>query len=448
MNVSVRTTSSAASGGQGRLGPDDALFVAMEHVVGLPVVNQIVWLAGPDVDEGHLAGVAGRLRTGRLSRLVVRSGTPARDRWRFSPEAGRYRYMPQVVPAAGHGAWAHDRLDEPLDSAAGPGWRLTAAPTDDGRTLVSLTFAHAVGDGGAVLAAIDDAVRGVSVDVAGPRATVLDEVRDAASSIAAAVVAGIALAASGQDADADASSPEPSGRPDGCGPDGVAPIPSVAVTVDASAFHTHAAEFGGTANSLLVALVLSVLHRSGRVGDGAEVPVSLPMSTRTAGDLRANATSAATARIGVDALGALDLTGIRQRCRQAFAGREAAPDRVAQTAVLAQVLPDAVVRGLARGMTLPLCLASNLGRLPESFATLGGSEPAPVAMRSVTTAAARDRLVELGGGVSAWLAESGDTVTLSFTSLDPVHTPDSDRLLADVLWELGRRGLAAEPWLH
>ncbi|ROZ83337.1 hypothetical protein EEB19_26240, partial [Gordonia sp. OPL2] len=188
-----------------RLTPDDDLFVRMEHALGLPVVNQCVWHLGRDVEPAALAILVRRLRRGRLSRLVRRSPMPTRDRWVHTPAAGRYSFCTDVISADDTLAWMQGCAELPLDSVRGPSWRMHAARAADGGLLVSLTVAHVVGDGGAILTAVDEAVRDdIPASPARPTpsvaARVVDDMRDSASLLRDASAAAVRTARAGRDA--------------------------------------------------------------------------------------------------------------------------------------------------------------------------------------------------------------------------------------------------------
>ncbi|QRY61724.1 hypothetical protein JVX90_15095 [Gordonia sp. PDNC005] len=421
----------------GRLTADDNLFLVMERVVDLPVVNQVVWRLGSDVDADLVNRLGEGLRAGRLSRLAVRTAGPTRDLWRSTPAAGVVATSELPVRPGGEGDWARTQLAAPIDSVAGPSWRLTAAPTSDGQTLVSLVFSHVVADGGAILAAVDEAVRGCSrpLDVDGGRP------------IADALSLGRAAASAVRELFRNRA-PSAAREPRQAADDAPFTCPTIAVTVDSAVFDATALEANGTPNTLFVALVLGVLERSGRVATGDDVKINLPVSTRgDDDDLRSNASSAATAEVTVSADRYDDLSELRASCKEAYVRRERDVDPFVSTVVVAQALPDAVVRRLAAGAGTPLCLASALGDLPPSFATLGGATTGPVAMRSTTVGASAAQLASAGGGVSAWSSRTPGVVTLCFAGLDPVATPDRRRLTDLVLGELERWDLYAQVWL-
>ena len=65
-----------------RLTYDDDLFLRMECVLGVPVVNQIVWRFDSAVPLDALESMWQLLATGPLDRSVRRSAVPgARDGW-------------------------------------------------------------------------------------------------------------------------------------------------------------------------------------------------------------------------------------------------------------------------------------------------------------------------------------------------------------------------------
>ncbi|MDH2456733.1 hypothetical protein QDW14_09680 [Corynebacterium bovis] len=546
------TTASAPPAGTGgardgritRLTSDDALFVVMERVLGVPVTNQLIWrLPAPQedaagdsagdpasddhatgagsaagagdrdrhgarrVDDAAVAELGAALRRGRLARLVRRSHGPTRDRWVYDAGAGLVRTGLPTVPAGGEGQWIRDQLRLRLDSVAGPAWALTTAPTADGGRLVSLSFSHVIADGRGAVTAVVEALTGREAEAAlpaGPGPTVAASLRDAASLVGDAAVSAVRLvrsslragrggtgeggAAEGGAAEggateggaaevaphtaAPSSVPAAAGAADDTAADASTPrtdspaahpglLPTIAVEVDGPRFAAAAAAAGGTTNTLFAAVTLGVLAASGRVADGATVPVSLPVSLRGDHDLRANATSGATAHVVVSPDRYTDLTPIRAASKAGFrritAGEFSAVDAMTR---IAQALPDGVVRRLAGTASTPLCLASNLGVVDPLFASLGGPDQGRTAIRSVSVPdGAADRDADGGdgpaadgdllrsGGISAWATLAGTRLSLCFTALDTSLIPDEDRLTALVSAELDRWDVTATRWL-
>lgn len=441
-----------------RLTADDHLFVVMEQVTGMPVLPQVIWricASGAVLD--HVADVGRHLRAGRLSRLVTRTRGPVRDRWTFTPEAGRVHVERDPLAPDAVTGWLDDRLTTGIDSVHGPAWELCARPTTDGHVLVSLVRSHVVADGAALISAVTEAVTGTQ-HAAGSRRAPGDTLRDALSLTRSAGCAAAGLLRGGSGA-----APAASGAPVEAVGDGPAVVPTVAVRVDAARFDEIAAAVDGTSNTLFQAVTLGVLAGSGRVREGDAVPIAVPMSVRGAGpadpadsgaDLRANATTGATVHTTVDPGRYRDLRPLREAAKVAYRqvgdrAEHGELDRVAAMAQLAQVLPDAVVRRAAAGSTTPLCLASNLGEPGAAFTRLGlGPESTvasdltcDVALRSVIRADSARELAARRGGVSAWAVRNGGTLSLSFTSLDPAHVRDAEHLLELVAGELDRWGL-------
>ena len=203
---------------------------------------------------------------------------------------------------------------------------------------------------------------------------------------------------------------------------------------------------------LVTTLVLSaLLVEAGRVRPGATVRVGLPVDTRGQDDHRSNATTGVSIQVPVgdpDSGPAVDLAEVRRLSREAFVavseGRRSDPTEPLRP--LLQLLPAALTRRVAARSSAPLCLASNLGRLPATFGAPFGTEASAVVMRSVTQGADADALRERGGGISSWWSEVSGSTTLSLAGLDPDAWPDDATLLRDAVTVLGRWGIDAQPW--
>lgn len=456
-----------------RLTYDDDLFLRMECVLGVPVVNQIVWRFTEFVPLEELEAMRSRLAEGPIHRTVRRSRVPgARDVW-----------VPGSVPAdpLKFGApIARDGIDEwierqalvRLDPIQGPAWRLSATPVQDGGMVVSLVGSHVVGDGGALTSAAAAAATGRSGpdDFVGPAPTsssrwpAVADMADSAGRVAAAAT-GLARAA-GRSASGAVRRTTRSGAGASAGANAgtvaevrdrphlmLAPaegqwIPStVVVDCPAPEWSRAAANNGGSSNSLLVAVVLGVLVGSGRIGADDGVRVALPVSTRKSGDRRANATSGVSIHLD-GANHHDDLTAIRVRSKEAFRA-QGDPNSVSTfdlTKPVMQLLPDAVVAKLAASGTAPLCLCSNLGSRGAALRTIGGVDAAAVAMRSITQNTGLDLLRRTKGGVSAWWNESGEVATLCITGLDPDRFPSKTALRALVEAEFRRWQLTPRFW--
>ncbi|GAA3032921.1 hypothetical protein GCM10010528_12550 [Gordonia defluvii] len=437
--------------GPDRLTPDDNLFVRMDRALGLPTAVQAVWLLDGHVDRAHLDTLVERLGRGRLSRLVARHRLPCRDSWVYTEKAGDYHFDPDPVEPADITGWADAQLRAPLDIVNGPAWRVaiaTSAPGDT--TLVSFTRSHVTGDGTAGVAAIVEAVRGEAFEPNLTPAGTLSNLRDTAGLVWSAGRAAARLRHPRQP-----SGPVPPAAPVSrdMSSEYVAemlasaePNPSVGITIDAAAAVRVSESAGGTLNSLFTALMIGLLERSGRVRRGDLVPLAIPVAGRdAAGDRRANVTAGATAYIVVEDSRYDDLSAIRQACKEAFVRLDERPGGSAALVSAMQLLPDAVIGKLAANAPTPLCLASNIGRLPEEFRTLGTGLDATVLMRAGTVATPAE-FARRGGGVHGWFWIDGDVATWTAASADPVHVPTAAVLADLMMTELARWSLVGRPW--
>ncbi|MEO9326814.1 hypothetical protein [Gordonia aurantiaca] len=430
-----------------RLTADDDLFVKLDTILGMPVVMQTVWRFPGTVDVDALRGVAERMLTGRMSRLVGRHRGPGRAYWRYTPEAGSVTVAAEPIPAGGEEAWARAQTDLPLDVVTGPAWRFAVARVADGSAvLVSLTIAHVIADGGSGTLAVMEAVHDLKY-TPGTEPDLVDDAIDAADLLGSA--ASTAYRVWQESRTETPVTPERvTGTP---APDTdlatAQATPNVTVLVPANDFTAAAKARGGTDNSLFAALMVGLLERCGRVSKGDVMPLSLPVSTRTdPADRRANATSGARAYIEVSPSRYDDLTDIRVACKEAYERLAVRPGTVANRAVIMQALPQAAARRLAAQATNPLCLASNVGHVPDFFATLGTGVPADLAVRAVTAADDVTLLRDAKGGISGWLAINNGDVMFSVSSLDPVRIPDVAALRTLVTDELATWGLTGRSW--
>lgn len=454
-----------------RLTPDDDLFVRMEHALGLPAVNQCVWRLRPPAGAGNsevidVAGLhrlADGLSRGRMSRLVVRSRLPVRDRWVHSTRAGARHFDTEPIPAADILTWARTQCAYPLDTGQGPAWRLSAVPTDTGETIVSLVASHVIADGGAGLSAVVEALLEIPYHRRDVPSSLPDTLRDGATTLADAARAMVTLLRRDNTPTVPRPAPRPATAPDSdsAGPatkpsststpptataPTAAPTPTAIVSVAAADFDRVATTANGTANSLFIALVVGVLEATGRISTGDVVPVSLPVSTRTAHDRRANATTGVTAAVEVTDDRYADLAPIRAASKSAFAGLGSGPGPLELMSRAAQPLGDSIVGRLVADSTLPLCLASNLGELPATYASLGTAAVGHAAMRSLPVAASTEQLRRMDGGISGWCSRGAGQVTLSFAALDPDRVADDQALSALIVDELARWGLVGTSW--
>lgn len=442
-----------------RLTFDDDLFQRARRVLGIPLVNQALWRLDRPIPADRLADLHRRLATGPLGRRIVRSWVPgARDRW--VPSDSR---LPVQIDEHPLGAdeivdWAELHASSDLDPESGPAWALATAPTHDGGAVLSYIASHVICDGGAFIGSFVAAADGRDIGrlpADDPAVRWGDDLRDGSGQLARAV-AGVGRAVRTRRAVAPTDAAQTSvqtGRRAGRPGDDIARRPAtVIVDCDASRWDEVARTHGGTGNSLLVALSVEILVASGRAEAGRPVRVSLPVSRRASGDLRANATSGVTVTVDtalVDGVGRVpDLASIRSRSREAFVGLAdgTRTDPLDPLKPLLQMLPDAVVARCAGAAPSPLCLSSNLGDLPSSFAHPLGVTSRSVVLRTVPQEVTPVMLRRTRGGLNTWLSRHGDSVSLVALGLDPDHFADRSDLQALVVEAFDRWGLPAKPW--
>ncbi|MGB2719812.1 MAG: hypothetical protein WBC54_08680, partial [Rhodococcus sp. (in: high G+C Gram-positive bacteria)] len=137
-----------------RLTYDDDLFLRMECVLGVPVVNQIVWRFDRAVAPDALRSMWRMLASGPIDRTVRRARVPgARDSWTAARRSADPVVVGSPIARAAVDRWIEDEAAVSLDPIGGPAWRLSATSVDDGGTVVSLVGSHVVGDGGALTSA-------------------------------------------------------------------------------------------------------------------------------------------------------------------------------------------------------------------------------------------------------------------------------------------------------
>ncbi|SUA73472.1 Uncharacterised protein [Nocardia otitidiscaviarum] len=410
-----------------RLTVVDEMFLRAHRGMGTPIALQGIWRTADRVGSELLRDVHEALRTGPLGRRVVRSRIPgARPRWQVTGWA-----HPLVLagePLAAHTLleWA-DGQGADLDPEFGPGWRLSAAPLDDGGSVVALTCSHALADGRALTLAVDNALAGTPLATpAAPHSDWADARRQWS-----VVLGGTARALRRGIPRRPPSPPAretPSDHPDAAPRSAVLQIP-------ARDWNRVAVAHGGTANSLFVHAVANMLWSTGF--PEPEIAVSLPVDTRDEPrvDNDLAMTEIAVRRTDTPAT-------IRHRARAAYEHRMTSPGGMPEE--LLQVLPDRWAHALARGAGERDILCSNIGTLPDSLLTLGPHQCTGVAARAIHPGLRADAFPRTR--LSAYFTRIADTYTLGLVGLDPQRIPTAADLRDLAGTTLGRLGLTATPW--
>lgn len=449
----------------------DDMFLRRHDGEASPAVNQVLWRLDGPYDADRLRELAEGLAAGALHRRVVRARVPgARHQWAPAGTLPVLDLQTAAVAESAVGTWAQAQADLPLDPARGRSWRLAAADvvadaeagTDDSSVvggIVSLTCAHAVADGAALIDALVRAsTRADPIVVPAPERGTRALLADAADAAAqAAAVARWAQARARQSARARRTPPAPlliEAAPTPAAPS-AEPVetpagdswraPVLHLELPADRVAQVAAEHGGTPNTWFVAFLARLVHATGRF-PGEPVPVALPVSTRGEDDPRANSTKIARVTIPADVLATRDLGWVRAATKEAYTAVGRAEPGVSPVPLeLVQMLPDTVVSKLPQP-PVAAALASNLGTPPEGYTQAPGGAVRAVATLSHYQGATAAELRAAGGGLVAFCTTVGRATVLSVAGLDPDRVADAGTLRDLVLAEADVWQIPAEPW--
>ena len=427
---------------------DDAYFLG-EDLLGIPVASQHTWWLPSPLSDEALRSIHDGLQRGPLSRLAVEPRVPgARRRWVPAPASDRLSIGSAAIPPDQLMTWCDEQLQTPVDPVRGPSWRLSATPVTGGGQLVSLVTRHTIGDGGLIVQAVDAAVTGTRLpqvpdDRPGSDVVRLrDDFRDARRQFAEAgrgLVDAVRAMRSTSKPEV-ASSPARAQTPLRAATGSSYVPPFVAIDVSSDVWRAAAEARGGTPNSLLLMVSAGLVVAAGLARDGDTVRVAMPVRRRAENDYRSNMLGGASVPVQVTADRYTDLRGVRAATKVELQ-RVADP---AQRSVLerlepvARVLPRFAIRKLVEGMPASLVSVSNVGRMTAAGGGLGGPTALSMMCRGVHRNITPDLLRAAGGGVTTWLQEFGDRMTLTVEALDPDRVPDRDRLAALVVAELSR----------
>ncbi|MGV9819443.1 hypothetical protein [Nocardia xishanensis] len=425
-----------------RLGVVDEIFLRTHRGLGTPIALQGLWRTADRVEPALLQRIHAALRVGPLGRRVIRSRVPgARRFWQPNTRAHPLEFPEDTLPLDELLPWA-DTLGTDLDPEFGPGWRLAARWLADGGSVVALTCSHALADARGLVHAVDSALREV-VDAravsagaglesifagdARSRYTRESEWADAIRQWSIVVGGTIRALRHGMPKRPESEGPVRAGV-DELGAHGAI------VQFRADEWDRVAGEHGGTANSLFIRLVATLLWDTGF--PASEISASLPVDTRD--EPRVDNDLAMT-EIVVDR--ADTPATLRKKARAAYERRMSSPGGMPEE--LLQVIPDRWAYALSKGAGERDILCSNIGTLPDSLRTVGDHHCIGVAARAIhpgltTTHLPRTRL-------SGYLCRSGEDYVLSLVGLDPAI--ESGTALAELAVEAAARlGLEGYPW--
>ncbi len=396
-----------------RLSVVDEMFLRAHRGLGTPVVMQGLW-RGDDVDDTVLLRIHAALRRSPLGRTVTRAQVPgARPRWHPVGAAWPVEWEPAALPDNHVVTWADGVAQRPVDPRAGAGWRLAAARLAGGGTVVSLLCSHALTDARGLartLASAAQAATAAGAVTEPPTAPTVHPLRDDFAD-AARMVTGVG----GRTLRATAGLVRHPARRRELEPDRLpvratnpAPRPeTMIVDVDAAAWDDAATRFGGTANSLLVAVAVGITGLDGRVR------VGVPVDRRTDGGDTGNAVDMVEVGVRADDTPAV----VRELLRAAYR-RPPLSSPAGFPPELLQLVPDRVAYRMAPDPGERDVLCSNIGSVPAALADLGGARATAVATRAVHPGITAERMASSRTRLSAYLCRLGDRYTLSLVSKD------------------------------
>ncbi|WP_330228406.1 hypothetical protein OHA40_19875 [Nocardia sp. NBC_00508] len=385
-----------------RLSVVDEIFLRTHRGLGTPIALQGLWRTADLVDPALLAQVHEAMRAGTLGRRVSRPRVPgARRSWQPNVRAYPIARAADILPVAELLDWA-DAQGDGLDPEYGPGWRLSTATLNDGGSLVSLTCSHVLADGRALAVAVDGALRG-DRDRQLNFAALESDWCDAWHQWTIVLRGTAAALRQGIPRQPSAASRDEQPRT-GYG----TMAHSAILQCPAAEWDRAAVRHGGTANSLFIHLVATMLWNSGFPAETIEA--SLPVDTRTEPrvDNDLAMTEIAIRRSDTPAT-------VRALARSAYERRMSAPGGMPEE--LLQVIPDRWAYALSKGAGERDILCSNIGTLPASLRTLGPHRCTGVAARAIHPGLTAARLPRTR--LAGYLCRIGDDYVLSLVSLDP-----------------------------
>ncbi|BBY29755.1 hypothetical protein [Mycolicibacterium sediminis] len=434
---------------------DQALFLGL-RATGQAAAMQMVWVYDGPVDAEQLRRFHREFGYGLAGRLIEPSPLPfGRHRWvsALGPAAPLRTWEPR--PRAELSDWIDEHSQRPIDPEHGPAWHMGVLPLSDGGTAVSLVGSHCIGDGGAALLSVFEAVHGTRRDLGYPpplsrtiRKAVLADLRQTVADLPelgrTLVTAATFLNRRRKDRS----------RPAGAAAlastvrdDTTVVVPVVSAFVSLADWDSRAAELGGNSHSMLAGVSARLAVQQGRqLGDDGTVGLIVPINDRTLTDTRANAVTLAYVRVDPTYV-TKDLTETRGAIREALRVMREQPDETFELLALTPFVPKVAVRrsaDLAFGFTAQPVSCSNLGDLPIDVARPGGTTADQVMLRGVDQRVSRRVLEERQGLLTVVGARLDGTVTLTIVGYQPGAENTKAVLRERVTATLAEFGLAGD----
>ncbi|OZE21677.1 hypothetical protein CH262_20415 [Rhodococcus sp. 05-2255-1e] len=456
---------------QSRLADEDATYWFLRRAFGWSVVLQLIWTTDAPVSKAVLTEVNSALANGRLHRRLVPPTVPgARPRWVRATGEPAFRFDDDAVENSDIDRWAAEELASvELDAVEGDCWRLRATSRAGAGTVISLCALHLAADGKTMVTAAAAALAAVQQETLSPNVipelalasepytAIIADTIDASGRILAAgrgvlraIGDMVAEHAGFGGADAD-TSPVPT-RPTRAPMADRSPTAVGAwatVTVPSEAWDRVAAQHGGTANVLFVAVVAGLLRSSGYAPLGDTVKVGIPVDRRgDSDDDRANATAGVSVMLTNQPVPGGDLRSIRSACKAAYQRLESGHrSAVAHLYPLTWLLPPSWLVGVATsGTGMPDAMVSNLGHVPSAAMRWGDADATRLAFRGNAQGVDAAQPYRFGDGAQAWALRTDTTFTFSVLGFDENSFGGASRLRDLLAAELAAWQLPNEIW--
>ncbi|MBF6227349.1 hypothetical protein IU470_19850 [Nocardia abscessus] len=428
-----------------RLDDIDCVSARGHSALGGTLAIQAVWRYDRPVDLAALKKFHEALRHGRLGRAVAPAMIPAAgDRWTTRAEFSPLEVADAPIARGRLEAWIAEQGHAGLRTYGGPAWRLATTQLDNGESAVSLLVSHTLADGQAFCAAVADAVADKRIDLTyrsdefGRMRLLSNDFRDAARrarSLPSAVGLALRLGLARRGGK--------TGRPDAD-----FRLPTVTATVPAQLWQAAARTRGGTGTTLAVAMMATIATEIGRTDEEGRVRIMMPVSTRTADDLRANALTSIDFEVDLRDGRAADLAPLRAVMKEKLSAA-AKGQNVPPLIPIAVALPRGRYAALARqAATDPIStVCSSLGKLDPEILRIDGSPASAMTIGLVNQSLDSPAVVtERGGTLYVALVESAAGITLRINGFHPPKLTDAEQLGELVQRVLAQYELTATFW--
>jgi len=345
---------------------DQASFLGL-RALGRGPALQVTWLYPHTLEEAAVRQFSERLAQGLLGRLLQRSPLPwGRHRWVANAASGPVHWFRDPLPRDCLHKLRRVLLEQPVDPEYGPGWRLVVQALEGGGCALTMLVSHTIADMRATGQAIADAVAGRRVDYGFPppswRWSPVMVARDGVESLRALPAVWRAIGALAQRSCEGARSNSPARPPNRLEP--AVALPLVQVDMSAGTCQRRASDLGVASNTLIMAFVVRLAFRMGRLDASGRVKLVLPVSDRHSDDRRGNALRSITVMADPDACGN-DPRLLQRDVKAALASLIRSGDDVSPLLPLIPYVPLWLARRLERealGTDLPV--GCSIGELP------------------------------------------------------------------------------------